>query len=334
MRELQQWVNETLKGQRRITIPIMTYPGIELCKYKVKDAVTNGKIHAEAILKLNEVFPVAASTIIMDLTVEAEAFGAKTVFSDNEVPTVINRLVTDFKSVENLKIPNINAGRIQEFLLANQLTAQKITDKPVLGGCIGPFSLAGRLFGMTEIMMAMLIEPDTVDLLLEKCTIFIESYCHAIKATGVDGVIMAEPAAGLLANDDCSNFSSKYIKKIIEKVQDNSFMIVLHNCGNNGHCTQAMLETKAASLHFGNQADMIKALEECPDNMLVMGNIDPVGVLKMAKPQEVKEAIANLLELTKAFPNFVLSTGCDVPPNVPLDNIKAFFEVFSSQISK
>ena len=52
---------------------------------------------------------------------------------------------------------------------------------------------------MTEIMMGIYTEPDTVRLLLEKCTAFIMEYCKALKACGTDGVIIAEPAAGLLA---------------------------------------------------------------------------------------------------------------------------------------
>ena len=65
------------------------------------------------------------------------------------------------------------------------------------------------------------------------------SYCQAIKATGVAGVVMAEPAAGLLSDEDCFQYSSLYVKQIIEAVQDDSFAVILHNCGNTGHCTPA-----------------------------------------------------------------------------------------------
>ena len=54
----------------------------------------------------------------------------------------------------------------------------------------------------------------------------------ALKATGVNGVVMAEPAAGLLSNEDCLQYSSLFVKEIIEKVQDDHFAVVLHNCGN------------------------------------------------------------------------------------------------------
>lgn len=304
----------------------MTHPGIEMCGYTVRQAVTDGTVHAEAVMKLNERFPADATTAIMDLTVEAEAFGAQVVFEENSIPTVIGRLVSDYESVSALEIPTLDRGRVSEYLKADILIAKNITDKPVYAGCVGPFSLAGRLFDLSEMMMAMYIEPETVSLLLEKCTAFLVEYLKAIKATGVDGVFVAEPAAGLTSGEDCSAFSSKYVKRMVEAVQDESFTLILHNCGNTGHCTSAMVETGAGGLHFGNKVDMVDALESCPLDRLVMGNIDPVGIMKMSSPSELKNSVRELLVRTSGYPNFILSTGCDVPPGVPEENIRAFYE--------
>lgn len=323
---MKEWAREVMGNPQRIAIPLMTHPGIELCGYTVKQVVTNGHKHAEAIRKLNEVYPAAACTVIMDLTVEAEAFGAQVVFEENEVPNVIGRLVSDRASVEALEIPSLKAARVSQYLEANALAAEYITDKPIFGGCIGPFSLAGRLFDMSEMMMALYMEPDTICLLLQKCSEFILRYLRAMKETGVSGVIIAEPAAGLVSNEDCSRFSSAYISKVVEELQDDNFMVVLHNCGNTGHCTAAMVETKAAALHFGNKIDMVSALTECPRHLLVMGNVDPVGVMKQASAQKVKEETTTLLRNTAEWKNFILSTGCDVPPEIPMKNIEAFYE--------
>lgn len=76
MNDLKQWTESILMGNKLKVIPIMTYPGIELCGRTIKEAVTSGEIHAEAIWRLNEKYPADAITAIMDLTVEAEAFGA------------------------------------------------------------------------------------------------------------------------------------------------------------------------------------------------------------------------------------------------------------------
>ncbi len=322
---MTEWGKQEMSSPKRIAIPIMTHPGIELCGCTVRQAVTNGEIHADAICRLNERYPAAASTAIMDLTVEAEAFGANIFFSENEVPSVVGRLLSNQADVEALEVPSLDCGRVNEYLKANRIAASTITDKPVFGGCIGPFSLAGRLYDMSELMMAIYIEPDTIRLLLDKCTAFITEYVRAMKATGINGVIVAEPAAGLVSNEDCSAFSSAYVKKIVSEVQDDDFMVVLHNCGNMGHCTAAMVETGAAGLHFGNQTDMVAAAEETPSDILIMGNIDPVAVMKMATPEKEKEETLSLLRKMEKWSNFILSTGCDTPPEVPFGNIDAFY---------
>lgn len=321
---IKNWASAIILQKERIAIPIMTHSGIEMIGKRVLDAVTSGKIHYEAIRVLSEKYPSSATTAIMDLTVEAEAFGATVHFSLNEVPTVTGRLVSDMKSIEALEVPSLLAARIPEYLLANRLMSEQST-KPVFGGCIGPYSLAGRLFDMSEIMMALYIEPESIRLLLEKCTSFIINYVKAQKAEGVHGIIIAEPAAGLLSNELCKEFSSVYIQRLVEEVQDDYFMVILHNCGNKGHCTEAMVSTGAAGFHFGNQIDMIEALKECPADTLVLGNLDPVSVFKMSDSEKVYSTTRKLLNNTHAYSNFILSSGCDTPPEIPFENIDSFY---------
>ncbi len=325
MRNMRHWVAEIIASPQRIAIPIMTHPGIEAINKTVRDAVTDGKVHFEAINVLNSMYPSGACTVIMDLTVEAEAFGAQVIFPENEIPTVTGRLVSDRESVEQLKIPDISQGRLPEYLLANRLAAENIKDKPVLGGCIGPYSLAGRLYDMSELMMACYTEPETANQLLDKCSRFLVSYCLELKKQGIDGIVIAEPAAGLLSPEGCEEFSSRFVRPIVDAVQDEYFIVILHNCGNKGHCTDAMLSTGAVGYHFGNQIDMQTALEQCPSDVLVMGNLDPVGLFKGASPEQVFEECSNLLEKTKSYSNFVISSGCDIPPHVSGANITAFF---------
>lgn len=321
-----KWTDQILNSKARLAIPVMTHPGIEAIGKTVKEAITNGDVHYEAIKYQAENFDVAACTAMMDLTVEAEAFGATVKLPENEVPTVTGRLVSDEESVKALAIPSMEAGRIPEYLKANRLAAENIKDKPILSGCIGPYSLAGRLYDMSEIMVGIYIDPDTINLLLSKCTEFLINYCQSLKATGTTGVVLAEPAAGLLSNDDCMEFSTKYVKQIVDAVQDDNFTIVLHNCGNSGQCTEAMVASGAKALHFGNKADMVEALKDCPEDIVVMGNLDPVSIFKQMSPEQTALKTTELLEKTKEYKNFVISTGCDLPPHVPSENLEAFFD--------
>ncbi|MCC8144563.1 MAG: uroporphyrinogen decarboxylase family protein [Tannerellaceae bacterium] len=321
---MTKWMRSIIENKQRVTIPIMTHSGIEMIGKRVVDAVTDGRTHYEAVKILSDTYPSAACSVIMDLTVEAEAFGATVHFPENEVPTVVGRLLSDEAGIQQLKVPGLDAGRIPEYLLANRLAAETI-DKPVISGCIGSFSLAGRLYDMSEMMMAIYIDPENSRLLLSKCTGLIIAYCKALKEEGTQGVLIAEPAAGLLSGDACREFSSVYIKQIVEAVQDDSFLVFLHNCGNTGNCTAAMVDTGAAGYHFGNKIDMKEALNGCPADCLVMGNLDPVALFKQATAEEMYKATTDLLEATAGYNNFILSSGCDTPPHIPMENIEAFY---------
>lgn len=323
---MNKFIKQLQDSDKRIAIPIMTHPGIEAIGKKVFDAVTNGEVHYQAIRNVTETYNTAACTVIMDLTVEAEAFGCTISMPEHEVPSVTGRLVYDEESVNRLQVPSLSAGRMPEYLKANRLAIENIKDKPVLSGCIGPFSLAGRLYDMSEIMVGIYIEPDVIKTLLDKCTAYITAYCKELKSLGATGVIMAEPAAGLLSNDDCQEYSTVYVKQIVEAVQDDNFTVILHNCGNKGQCTQAMIDSGAAALHFGNAVDMVATLEQCPSDLIVMGNIDPVGILKQASSEDVYRITSDLLAKTAGYKNFVISSGCDMPPLVPEANIKAFYK--------
>ena len=335
---MTQWVADIIRQRKVAAIPVMTHPGIELNGHTVRQAVCDGNIHYEAVMTLAKQFPSAAACTIMDLTTEAEAFGAQIAFSDDAVPAVASRLLPDVNSIYDLQVPSLTSGRIPQYLKANLLAAKNssrftlhasLEKRPLFAGCIGPFSLAGRLYDMSDIMVLIYEHPDAAHVLLDKCTQFIMKYCEALKLTGANGVLMAEPAAGLLSNDDCMTFSSPYVKRIVNRVQDDHFIVVLHNCGNQGHCTRAMVATGAAAYHFGNKCQMDEVIRDVPPTALAMGNLDPVSLFKDGTPEQMREATLDLLDKMRSYPNFVLSSGCDTPPHTPIENINAFFDALN-----
>lgn len=323
---MRRWAEGLIDSERVAAVPVMTHPGIELIGETVLKAVSDGDVHHRAIEALAAKYPTSAATAIMDLTVEAEAFGAEISFTENEVPAVIGHLLNNADDIKALKVPSLRAGRVPQYLKANLLAARTVKDRPVLGGCIGPFSLAGRLYDMSEIMVLIYENPKAAHELLEKCTEYILRYCRAMKETGVNGVVMAEPAAGLMSDEDCRRFSSDYVKRIVDAVQDENFTVVLHNCGNTGHCTGAMVATGADAYHFGNKCDMAEVIRDVPATALAMGNLDPVSMFKEATAEQMREATRELLVKMAPYKNFVLSSGCDTPPHTPMENIDAFFE--------
>ena len=86
---MNQWINEIFQNSKRVAVPVMTHPGIELTGHRVIEAVTDGRVHYEAIKYLADHYPSFATSTIMDLTVEAEAFGCQINFPEDEVPSVV-----------------------------------------------------------------------------------------------------------------------------------------------------------------------------------------------------------------------------------------------------
>ncbi len=324
---MQEWLRSIKSTKNKKPMPILSFPCVSLLGISVRELISDSELQAKGMKAIADITDALASVSFMDLSVEAECFGATVVVSDDEVPTVKGRIINDFDDANALAIPVIGSKRTKIYIDAIEKASKMITDRPVLAGIIGPYSLAARLFEVSEIMMACYVEPDTVHTVLEKATAFLIEYAKAYKKAGANGIVMAEPVTGLLSPDLETEFSSPYVKKIVDAVQDENFIVIYHNCGENVPIMlQSILSTGCSAYHFGNAMDMEKdIIPKIPNDVIVMGNIDPAGTLRMGSPEKVREETLSLLEKCAKNPNFVLSSGCDIPPLTPWENIDAFF---------
>lgn len=321
------WISEMKEAQKKKAMPILSFPCVSILECTVKDLISDSERQANGMKAIADRTDAAASVSFMDLSVEAEAFGATVCLFDNEVPTIKGRRINHIDEAKALAVPLVGSGRTQIYIDAIKKATAQINDRPVFAGMIGPFSLAARLFDVSEIMMDCYDDPDMVHLVLEKATRFLIDYAKAYREAGANGIMMAEPVAGLLSPALEEEFSSPYVKQIVDALQNEAFIVIYHNCGDNvPKMMKSILSTGAAAYHFGNVVDMENdIIAQVPEDTLVMGNIDPVGVLKNGTPESVREATLSLLERCAKYPNFVLSSGCDMPPMTPLENIDAFF---------
>ena len=324
---MKKWLSDIRNADTKRPLPILSFPSVSLLGITVKELINDSEKQAQGMYEISKRIDSAAAVSLMDLSVEAECFGSAVVFSDDEVPTVKGRIINDMDEAEALAIPLIGSGRTSIYIDAIKKATELITDRPVLAGMIGPYSLAARLFDVSEIMMDCYDEPDMVHTVMEKTTSFLIEYAKAYKAVGANGIVMAEPVSGLLSPMLEEEFSSPYVKKIVDAVQDDDFIVIYHNCGDNvPRMLDSILSTGAAAYHFGNAVDMEKdIIAKVPSDTVVMGNIDPAGTLRMGTAEKVRNETLELLGRCAKYPNFILSTGCDVPPMTPWANIKAFF---------
>ncbi len=309
------------------SMPLLSFPCVSLLNCSVSKLISSSDAQAKGMKLVADRTPSFASVSLMDLSVEAEAFGAQTVFSNDEVPSIVGALIQDQEGADALRVPKVGEKRTSLYVEAVKKAKELITDRPVLAGIIGSFSLAGRLLDVTETLVYCYTDPDLLHTVLKKCTEFLIEYALEYKKVGADGIVIAEPLTGLLSPDLASEFSEPYIKDLISKVQDDNFAVIYHNCGNTvPQIIDSILRVGASAYHFGNAINMKEILEKVPSNVLVMGNIDPVTEFKNGTPNSMKKAVTELLNDCKNYDNFVISSGCDIPHTAKWENIDAYYQ--------
>ena len=320
-------ITKMLEERKNRAMPILSFPSVQLLGTTVNELCADSEKQAQGMKIVADKCDAMASVSYMDLSVEAECFGAEIMFSEDEVPCVVGKIINGAEDTAALSVPKVGSGRSGVYVDAIRKAKDLITDRPIFAGMIGPLSLTARLFDVTEVMIACFENPDAVHTVLEKATDFLIEYGRAFKEAGAAGVVIAEPVAGLFDPFSCDDFSSKYVAKMVEALQSDDFALVYHNCGGSVNASiDSILGTGCAAYHFGNVVDIVSILASASSDTVIMGNIDPVGVLKDGTPETVYEKTAALMKECECYNNFVISTGCDVPPGTPWENIDAFFK--------
>lgn len=308
-------------------LPILSFPAAQKLGVTVEQLVKDASLQASTMALIASQTDTLAAVSLMDLSVEAEAFGAQVQYFTDEVPAVVGQLVSDLDEAEALDIPDLSKGRAATCVEGIRLAKERIADKPVLAGMIGPCSLAGRLMDVTEILYLCYDEPEAVHTVLNKATDYLTRYAQAMKQAGADGIVIAEPLAGILSPDMAEEFSHPYVKKIVDALQTENFAIIYHNCGNSvSQMLSGIFSIGASAYHFGNAVDMAFVMANAPADALCMGNVDPAGQFVQGTPESITAATRELLHKCGHYKNFLVSSGCDIPFHAQWDNIQAFFD--------
>lgn len=318
---------EAARADSHRALPILSFPAAQKLGVTVEQLVKDSALQASAMALIASQTDTLAAVSLMDLSVEAEAFGAQVQYYTDEVPAVVGQLVSDLDEAEALEVPDLTKGRAAVCVEGIRLAKERITNKPVLAGMIGPYSLAGRLMEVTEIMYVCYDDPEAVHTVLNKVTDYLIRYAEAMKQAGADGIVIAEPLAGILSPDMAEAFSHPYVKRIVDTLQTEEFAVIYHNCGNAVFSMlPGIFSIGATAYHFGNAVDMDYVLANAPADALCMGNVDPSSQFVQGTPESITEATRELLRKCGNYKNFVISSGCDIPYHAQWENIQAFFD--------
>ncbi len=312
---------------RPMVAPLLGHPGIVLTRSTTADNLHDGSLQARTLTALNKILAFDILFPMMDLTVEAEALGAKVDWEIDELPAVVGKTVETIEDAQALVVPEIGDGnRLNVFVDACRRLKEQFPEKLVWAYALGPFSIAGRLMEMTEIAIAVKLEPELVHTVLRKCNDLLLKYSKALLGTGVDGLMILEPASSILREDDANEFSNAYIRELVDLIRSEGKTPALHNCGSIGHLVESLCATGIEALSVGSVTDPFEVYPRLPESVVLLGNLDPTEVFLRGTPEGVRSATIHLANRMADCPRYILSSGCDLPPGVSIENLKAFEE--------
>jgi uroporphyrinogen decarboxylase len=322
--------NKYYKKGKRLVAPLIGFPGVEMIDSNIKLAQQNFGEHFRAIKKIVSEFEPDIIFPLMDLSIEANALGRYTIFPREDSATVPKGHF-DLSEIEKLKDINISFdSRVMAYVETMKLMSVGLPENVIRGAYItGPYSVAALIIGADEAAMATSLDSKRLHYLCSFVAEKIREYATLLISAGAELICVLEPTAVMLGPSQFKDFSAFYVNRIIESIKFSGVGTVYHTCGNTMHLIEGMVASGIDALSLDSSdmgVDIPEVLKRVPQNVVVMGNINPSTTMLRQSPENVNKEVKSLLEQTKSYPNFILSTGCDLPQETPAENIKAFIK--------
>jgi uroporphyrinogen decarboxylase len=320
----------TQNEKRRLIIPLIGFPGLNITGSTIKLAQQNYGEHFKVLKAITETFKPDGIFPLMDLSVEANALGRYTIFPKQESATVI-RDSFDMDYLHSAKEINISFDtRLLGYVETLKLMRIGLPSNILRGAYVtGPYTLSALLMGADDAAMATVMNTDKLHNICQFMTEKILEYVRLLIASGAQMICVLEPSAVMLGPEQFEQFSSLYIKQIIESCKHTNVVTIYHICGNTMHLVKKMAESGVDAISLDSPEigiDLPAVAKQVSREVVIIGNISPIGSILNGKPEDVKNDVIHLLESMNNYENFVLSTGCDLPQEVPNENIQAFME--------
>lgn len=332
----KQWIDliAIVNGEKKHPLPIgfiidcpwlPNWYGINILDY-----FTNDELWLKANLKAIDTFPevmfLPGFWSEYGMCTEPSAFGAKCVFWKNEFPFA-EKIIHTTDDISKLKLPNPQTDGLLPFMLNRLVKAQPVIEK--LGHKIrfsvsrGPLNIATFLMGTTEFLTSMMMEPEATHQLLRIITDFLKSWHKLQRDTflTIDGIMMLDDIVGFVGEEEFLEFGYPYLKELYNV---NAGVKLFHN---DADCAMSVKYYPELGINLYNPGIQMTAkdlIEGTKHRTTILGNIPPRDVLAAGSPQDVENAVKELLASINDTSRLMLSCGGGMPPAVSTENIRAF----------
>jgi [methyl-Co(III) methanol-specific corrinoid protein]:coenzyme M methyltransferase len=304
----------------------VTVHGLEEAGVRFAEVHGDAEKMAAAAASTYKQFGFECAVVPFDLGIEAEALGCEMNFYDDGstrilYPTVKTKIL---KFGEELSIPEDLGGQGRVPMLKEAIRRLKddVGGEVAVGSYVlGPYTLAGQVMDLNELLKNSVKKPDEVDKILRALSKAITIIAKELKDAGADYITVREMGAPA---DVISPrmFKSMVLGPLTETIEMIDGPIILHICGNTNPIVELMVETGADAISVDQKNDVKSARERLGEDAVILGNVDPYNVLVKGTPDDVESAVKAVISAGV----YGVVPGCDIWPEVPKENMTAFVE--------
>jgi uroporphyrinogen decarboxylase len=333
-------VRAAIKGNfsdQRAVLPILHSGLPPLFGYSLGEYYTSAECMAEVIIKGYKTFGYDGVQLSLGVTGEAQALGADIEQPPDSGPVLRKRVLsnafdeqTDVTKALN-KLQQIDPsrhGRMPLYYDAVSRTVDSIgTEAFVLSLLRGPLLTASQLCGIESLLIAMIECPDRVHAVLDFTTHLAINLAGWLGNCGAHGLMFGEATCSpnFISPRMYRTFVQPRHQKLVSACRKKGWDVIgLHICGDITSIFSDMVDTGVNIIDIDYQLPAEKALMFAQNQVALRGNLDPSSVFRFGTEKTVDSATSVLIKTINPHPNWILSSGCDIPPGTPKQNIHAF----------
>ena len=277
------------------------------------------------LLPINQIGTDAA-IIFSDILVVLQAMNIEVEMKPNFGPFIPNPIDSKEK-VKNLITPNV-MDKLGYVFDAIKVTKRDLNDRvPLIGFAGSPWPLfcylvqgsGSKTFDKSKGFA--FANPKETDIILEKITLTTIEYLKGQIDAGADVVQIFDSWGGLLSPSDYSNFSLKYINRIVSGVKNYAPVIIFgKGCW---FALNEMAKTGASGLGIDWSCSARNARYLSGGNITLQGNYDPAKLLSPIS--KIKSDVHRMIN-DFGKERYIVNLGHGILPNIPVSHAKAFVD--------
>lgn len=323
---LLEYINSENRG---FFLPDMATNGLELVGYTAYQVYTDPKKQLELAIKMNEVFESDFIYSLCDGAIFCEALGLELLKPDYDFPSVIEHPIKTIQDVRNLEVPDpYKSGRMPTNLESLRLIANTI-DKPLYVSIQGPFTLAIQLAGATHLLRALIKDVDYVKALLDFTCDTVKRYSKAVNEAGAKYISISEPGTVTLSP---TQFEEYVVHRVNEILDNLDCWKGMHICGDTTHFLDLMLKCNLDAISLDQIMDYKVVAPRVPENIVLIGNLDPIELVGRGTPGEIKKATMEIRKDMKNYKNYLCALGCNCLNDTPVANLREAISTARSEV--